>query len=135
MDELARPAACRTCGTLLEALATAWSSCRVGAPPYCVRWSRLKFEWDPKKAAANAKKHGVTFEEASTAFADWDSITVPDPDHSIGEQRWYLLGMSERGNLLVVSHTERKDTFRIISAWRANRRQRKQYEEQFEEER
>jgi uncharacterized DUF497 family protein len=116
-------------------LATAWSSCRVGAPPYRVRWSRLKFEWDAKKAAANAKKHGVTFEEASTAFADWDSITVPDPDHSIGEQRWYPLGVSERGNLLVVSHTERKDTFRVISAWKANRRQRKQYEEQFEEER
>ena len=95
----------------------------------------MKFEWDPKKAAANAKNHGVTFEEASTAFADWDSITVPDPDHSIGEQRWYLLGMSERNNLLVVSHTERKEIFRIISAWKANRRQRKQYEEQFEEER
>lgn len=102
-----------------------------GAPTYGVRWSRLKFEWDPKKAAANAKKHGVTFEEASTAFADWDSITVPDPDHSIGEQRWYLLGTSERGNLLVVSHTERDVTCRIISAWKANRRQRKQYEEQF----
>jgi uncharacterized protein len=95
----------------------------------------LKFEWDPKKAATNVKKHGVTFEEASTAFADWDSITVPDPDHSIGEQRWYLLGVSERGILLVVCHTERRESFRIISAWKANRRQWKQYEEQFEEER
>ena len=107
----------------------------LGGRPHSVRWLRLRFEWDPKKAVANAKKHGVTFEEASTAFADWDSITVPDPDHSIGEQRWYLLGMSERANLLVVSYTEREDTFRIISAWKANRRQRRQYEEQFEEER
>lgn len=75
----------------------------------------MKFEWDPKKAKANVEKHGVTFEEASTAFADWDSITVSDPEHSIGEERWYLLGVSERSNLLVVCHTERGDTFRIIN--------------------
>ncbi|MGZ5443198.1 MAG: BrnT family toxin [Thermoanaerobaculia bacterium] len=95
----------------------------------------MKFEWDPKKASVNVKKHGVTFEEAATAFADWDSITVPDPEHSIGEERWYLLGVSERGNLLVVCHTEQGDSFRIVSAWDANRRQRRQYEEQFEKER
>jgi uncharacterized DUF497 family protein len=96
---------------------------------------RVKFEWDPKKARANVKKHGVTFKEASTAFADLDSITVSDPEHSIDEERWYLLGVSERGNLLVVCHTERGENFRIISAWNANNRQRKQYEKQFKEER
>ena len=63
----------------------------------------MRFEWDPEKANANVEKHGVTFEEASTAFADWDSITVPDPEHSIGEERWYLLGVSEKGNVLGVS--------------------------------
>ena len=61
-------------------------------------------------------------------FADWDQITIPDDEHSIGEQRWVTLGMSSRGNLLVVPHTERDDRIRIISAWRANARQRKQYE-------
>lgn len=95
----------------------------------------MKFEWDPKKARVNVEKHGVTFEEASTAFADWNSITVADPEHSTGEERWYLLGVSERRNLLVVCHTERGESFRIISAWNANRRQRKQYEEQFDEKR
>ncbi len=89
----------------------------------------------PGEGRHHVDKHGVTFEEASTAFADWDSITVSDPEHSIGEDRWYLPGVSERGNLLVVCHTERGDSFRIISAWNANRRQRKQYEELFEEER
>jgi uncharacterized DUF497 family protein len=86
-----------------------------------------------EEGEANVEKHGVTFEEASTAFADWDSITVADPKHSIGEERWYLLGVSETGKLLVVCHTERDESFRIFSAWHANKRQRKQYEEQFEE--
>jgi uncharacterized DUF497 family protein len=95
----------------------------------------VKFEWDARKAKANVENHGITFEEASTAFADWDSITVPDPEHSIGEERWYLLGVSERGNLLVICHTERGESVRIISAWRADTRQRKQYEKQFEKKR
>jgi uncharacterized DUF497 family protein len=89
----------------------------------------VNFEWDAKKAATNLKNHGVSFEEAASAFADWQSIAVPDPDHSIGEQRFYLLGISNRGNLLVVSHTDRGGNTRIISAWHANARQRKQYEE------
>lgn len=88
----------------------------------------VKFEWDPKKARANLKKHGVSFEEALTAFADWESTTIPDPDHSEGEERYVLLGMSSRGNLLVVPHAERGEFIRIISAWHANARQRKQYE-------
>jgi uncharacterized DUF497 family protein len=87
----------------------------------------VKFEWDPKKAAENLRKHGISFDEAATAFADWHSITVPDPEHSEGEWRYYLLGMSDRGNLLVVCHTDRGHVTRIFSAWHANRRQRRQY--------
>lgn len=89
----------------------------------------MKFDWDTRKAAANLRDHGVSFEEAASAFADWGSITVPDSEHSEGENRFYLLGMSNRGRLLVVCHTDRGEKTRIISAWRANRRQRKQYEE------
>ena len=82
-----------------------------------------------EEAIANLKAHGVSFEEAASVFADWRSMTVPDPEHSIGEERFYLLGLSNRGNLLVVCHTERGENTRIITAWRANSRQRKQYEE------
>ena len=89
----------------------------------------MKFEWDARKAAANLRNHGVSFEEAASVFADPHSITVPDPDHSLGEQRFYLLGMSSRGKILVVYHTDRGANTRIISAWGANRRQRRQYEE------
>ena len=89
----------------------------------------MNFEWDPRKAAANLRSHGVAFEEAASAFADWQSITVPDPEHSVGEARYYLLGMSNRGNLLVVCYTDRGENTRIISAWPANARQRRQYEE------
>lgn len=89
----------------------------------------MDFEWDSRKAAANLKNHGVTFEEAASVFADWHSITVPDPEHSTGEARFYLLGMSNHGNLLVVCHTERGENTRIISAWRANARQQRAYEE------
>lgn len=88
----------------------------------------MKFEWDPRKARENVRNHGVSFEEAVTVFADWQSITVPDPEHSIGEERWIILGSSKRDNLLVVVHTERGDSIRIISAWHANARQRRQYE-------
>ena len=88
----------------------------------------MKFEWDPRKARENVRKHGVSFEEAITVFADWDQITIPDREHSVGEQRWVTLGISVRGNLLVVPHTERGEYIRIISAWAANARQRKQYE-------
>jgi len=87
----------------------------------------VKFEWDPRKALENVRKHGVSFEEALTVFADWDQITIPDPDHSVGEERWVTLGKSLRGNLLVVPHTERGGYIRIISAWQANARQRRQY--------
>jgi uncharacterized protein len=88
------------------------------------------FEWDPQKAAANLKKHGVSFEEAITVFGDPLSMNMPDPDHSEGEQRYLLLGTSVQFRRLVVSYTERPPRTRIISARPATRPERRQYEEQ-----
>jgi uncharacterized DUF497 family protein len=90
----------------------------------------LEFEWDAAKAQANLLKHGVSLEEASTAFADPLSMTIPDPDHSLPvERRWLLLGRSSAGRLLVVAHTERGDSIRLISARTATRKERKTHEE------
>ncbi len=89
----------------------------------------LRFEWDRDKATTNERKHGVTFAEASTAFRDPHSVSVPDPDHSAREARWLLLGVSKVGRLLVVAHTERGDAIRIVTARSATRRERKLYEE------
>ena len=89
----------------------------------------LTFEWDEKKAKSNAKKHGVSFDEASTVFGDARSLTIPDPVHSEVEERFVTMGSSHRGKLVVVVHTERGDNIRIISARPANRRERKAYEE------
>jgi uncharacterized protein len=89
----------------------------------------MRFVWDTGKAASNLKKHGVSFEEASTALADDLAITGSDPDHSLGEPRWLTFGVSDRGRLLVVSHSEDGDTIRIISSRPATRRERKIYEE------
>ena len=89
----------------------------------------LDFEWDDQKAKVNALKHGVTFEEASTVFGDPLSLTIPDPAHSQFEQRFVIIGHSHQRKLLVVVHTERGDSIRIISARRATRRERKTYEE------
>ena len=89
----------------------------------------LSFEWDEKKARSNAKKHGVTFDEASTVFGDALSLTIPDPAHSEVEERFVTMGGSHGGKLVVVVHTERGDNIRIISARPANRRERKAYEE------
>jgi uncharacterized DUF497 family protein len=88
----------------------------------------ISFEWDPDKASSNLAKHGVAFAEAATAFADPLSLTIFDPDHSKSEDRFLLLGLSTLGNLLVVSHTDRSGTIRIINARRADRRERLQYE-------
>lgn len=88
-----------------------------------------QFEWDATKAAANERKHGVTFEEAITAFSDPLALLLPDPDHSIGEQRYLVLGTSTQGRLLVVAAAERPPRTRLISARRATRREREQYEE------
>jgi len=90
---------------------------------------RLNFEWDEMKAGTNAAKHGVSFEEAATVFADPLSLTIPDPAHSQEEVRFIILGRSHRGILLVVVHVERGDNLRIISARRAGRAERKNYEE------
>jgi hypothetical protein len=87
------------------------------------------FEWDPAKASSNFRKHGVSFDEALTAFADTLSVTVPDPDAE-GEQRFVLIGLSARLRLLVVVHAEQGDTIRIISARLATGHERRQYEEE-----
>ena len=88
------------------------------------------FEWDPEKAKETLEKHGVSFAEASTAFADLLSMNMPDPDHSEGEHRFIVMGMSDRYRLLVVSYTDRPPRTRIISARLATRSERKQYEEE-----
>jgi hypothetical protein len=89
----------------------------------------LNFQWDEKKAGINLGKHGVSFEEATTVFGDPLSLTIPDPAHSQVEDRLIVLGKSHQQKLLVVVHTERGDSIRIISARRASRRERKCYEE------
>ncbi len=88
----------------------------------------LLFAWDEEKAASNLEKHGVAFEEAATAFGDPLSLTVADPDHSNNEDRFILLGETALGRLVVVAHSERGDTIRIISARLATKRERKDYE-------
>ena len=89
----------------------------------------LEFEWDPDKAKGNLKEHGISFDEASTVFRDTLSITIGDPDHSDSEDRFIDIGMSHRGQLLVVSYTERRDRIRIRSARLPTRAERKSYEE------
>lgn len=88
----------------------------------------MGFAWDPEKAKKNYKKHGVHFEEASTVFCDALSATFNDHDHSIGEHRLITVGFSSIGRLLVVSHTERGKTIRIISARLATARERTRHE-------
>lgn len=87
------------------------------------------FEWDPRKAVANLRKHEVSFDEAATAFADPFGIVVDDPRHSTAEARVALLGHSESGRLLAVMFTERGDRIRLISARKATRREHRHYEE------
>jgi uncharacterized protein len=88
----------------------------------------VSIDWDPRKAEANLRDHGVSFAEAATVLADDFALTREDPD-AIGEQRFVSLGMSATGALLVVVFTHREpDIYRLISAWKANKPQRKQYE-------
>lgn len=87
----------------------------------------LIFEWNPGKERENKRKHGVSFDEASTSFGDIGSLTILDPEHSGGEDRYVLLGMSTAGRLLVVIHTERGDNVRLISARVANRHEAVKY--------
>jgi hypothetical protein len=92
----------------------------------------LLFEWDPGKARNNLAKHGVSFDEASTAFRDALSKTISDPLHAEDEDRFVLIGLSYRDRLLVVVHTERGHRIRIISARPATRAERRRYEEDAE---
>lgn len=89
----------------------------------------MEFEWDPDKAASNLAKHGVSFDEAATVFGDPLAVTYFDPDHSAEEDRFLTFGHSSESQLLVVSHTDRDDRTRIISARPATRKERKAYEE------
>ena len=89
----------------------------------------MRFEWDPRKAAENLAKHGVSFEEAATVFRDFLSATGADPDHSFDEERFVTFGVSTDGRLLAIAHTEGDDTIRIISARPATPNERRIYEE------
>lgn len=95
----------------------------------------FEFEWDPVKAASNVARHDVSFHEASTVFGDPLSSTFPDPEHSLGEERFVIFGVSYRGRLLAVMYSERRwlgdnaEVIRIISAREATRSERTAYEE------
>ena len=88
------------------------------------------FEWDPVKAESNVRKHHVTFDEASTVFGDPLNLVMADPDHSRDEERYLLLGMSNRRRLLVVAFAERPPRTRLISARRTIRQEGRLYEEE-----
>ena len=89
----------------------------------------MEFEWNPEKAVINRRKHNISFHEATTVFDDSLSMTFSDPDHSFGESRYVIIGISGLGQLLVVSHIDRGHCTRIISARKANRQEKKFYEE------
>jgi uncharacterized protein len=89
----------------------------------------MRLEWDARKARENLRKHGVSFEEASSVIFDPLSATGDDPDHSVDERRLVTFGVSSSGRLLVVAHTDRGDAIRIVSARPATRAERKLYEE------
>jgi uncharacterized DUF497 family protein len=90
----------------------------------------VRLEWDPRKADANLKKHGVSFHEAGTVLEDLLSTTFPDPAHSLDEQRFITIGCSSSGRILVVAHADRGLSVRLISARRATRYERQFYEEE-----
>jgi uncharacterized protein len=89
----------------------------------------MKIEWDLIKAKSNLKKHRVPFEEAASALSDPMAVTGSDPDHSVYEERYVTFGVSEKGRLVVVSHTEKGETIRIISARKASKGEQELYEE------
>ena len=88
------------------------------------------FDWDPDKAESNVLRHEVSFEEASTVFSDRLALLMKDPDHSLEEERYLLLGMSRRQRMLVVAFAERPPLTRLISARRTTRTERRRYEEE-----
>ncbi len=89
----------------------------------------MKCEWDKDKATSNRSKHGVSFEEAGTVFDDPLYVDFYDPDHSEDEERYLIVGESNRGRLLIVAYTERGDSMRLISAREVTRTEREVYEE------
>ncbi|MFM2065081.1 MAG: hypothetical protein RLZZ507_4752 [Cyanobacteriota bacterium] len=89
----------------------------------------LGFEWHEEKAQENLKKHGISFEEAKTVFNDTLSITIADSKHSDDEQRYIDIGLSSKGQLLIVVYTERQSNIRIISSRKATNAERKIYEQ------
>ena len=95
--------------------------------------TELQFEWDQRKDAQNVKKHGVSFREAVSVFSDESAVLLDDPEHSVGEDRFLLLGLSVQLRLLVVCHCHREaaDVIRIISARKATRRERSAYSERW----
>ena len=93
----------------------------------------MTYEWDPAKAAANGKKHRVSFEEAASVFLDALALTFWDPDHSAEEDREVTIGRSAQQRILFVAHAAREDRIRIISARQATSRERRQYEEGIDE--
>lgn len=88
----------------------------------------MNFEWDDNKAAANFKKHGISFEEAATVWSDYFNIEFFDPDHSEGESRYLMIGESKSKRLLIISFTERENRVRIISARELTPAERRDYE-------
>ena len=94
----------------------------------------LKFEWDPAKNAENIRKHGVSFEAAQAIFLDDMGILIPDPEHSIGEERFLLIGAAPETGVCIVSHCyiDKKDSIRFISAREANKKEKAKYRRQYE---
>jgi uncharacterized DUF497 family protein len=95
----------------------------------------LRFEWDERKNAQNRRKHGISFEEARTVFFDERALLISDPDHSEHEERFVLLGLSSAQRTLLVCHCYRRQggVIRIISARRADRQEREQYETRYKQ--
>jgi len=87
------------------------------------------FEWDENKERSNLRKHKVSFDEAEMVFSDMFSVTIPDPDHSIEENRFIDIGMSDKNRVLIVVYTEREEKIRIISARKATKTEQKIYEQ------
>ena len=98
---------------------------------YNIIMKGIRFEWDFNKNEINKKKHKISFEEAQTVFYDEEALIIDDPEHSEEEERFIILGFSKKANLLVVCHCYRKDdsVIRIISARKATKTERNQYEE------
>jgi uncharacterized DUF497 family protein len=90
----------------------------------------IEVEWDPAKERVDQHRHGLSFDDATSAFSDDHSLTIRDTEHSVGEKRFVTMGHSYLGRLIVVCHTDRGDSMRIVSATRASPRERRQYESQ-----